>query len=114
MCGLLGKSMYGNRDAAQNRGQSYVTFMVDVGFFKGITSQCCFYHNETNIKCVVHGDDFSLLGSRKELARLIQRKNQGEVPVKFRGRLGPGDSDDKEFRILNGIITWIEKCILYE
>jgi hypothetical protein len=34
--------------------------------------------------------------------------------VKFRGRLGPTDQDDKEIRILNRIITWTEEGILYE
>ena len=67
MCGLLGKSMYGTRDAAQNWGQCYMTFMVNTGFTKGLASHCCFFHKARNIRCVVHGDDFTLLGARKDL-----------------------------------------------
>ena len=32
MCGLLGKSMHGTRNAAQNWGEAYMGFMVSIGF----------------------------------------------------------------------------------
>ena len=62
---------------------------------------------------MVHGDDFTLLGARKDLDWFRERI-QEKYPVKFRGRLGPTDQDDKEIRILNRIITWTEEGILYE
>ena len=62
---------------------------------------------------VVHGDDFTVLGGRKGLDWFRERI-QEKFPVKFRGRLGPTDKDDKEIRILNRIITWTDEGILYE
>ena len=34
--------------------------------------------------------------------------------MKFRGRLGPEEKDDKSIRILNRVITWKEEGIEYE
>ena len=34
--------------------------------------------------------------------------------MKFRGRLGPGQSDDKAMRILNRVVQWTSEGIAYE
>ena len=39
---------------------------------------------------------------------------QEKYEVKFRGRLGPANSDDKCVRILNRIIMWTEEEVRYE
>ena len=59
MCGLLEQSMYGKRDAAQNWASAYTDFMMQAGFKKGRASPCAFWHPTRNIRCGVHGDDFS-------------------------------------------------------
>ena len=38
----------------------------------------------------------------------------GGYEVRFRGRLGPGEEDDRGKRILNRVGTWTEKGIQYE
>ena len=40
MCGRLGKSMYGTRDAAQNWSDTYVRFMEKIRFIKGKSCPC--------------------------------------------------------------------------
>ena len=67
MCAKLKKSMYGTRDAAQNWGQAYTQFMCSVGFSKGQSSPCVFWHSERELRCVVHGDDFTVPGRQNEL-----------------------------------------------
>ena len=62
MCGLLNKSSYGTRDAAQNWNASYTKFMADAGFRTGRASPCAFYHKDREIRVVVRGDDFACLG----------------------------------------------------
>ena len=62
MCGRLNKAMYGTRDAAQNWEMAYAEFMEDIGFVRGILSPCVFYHAERELRVVVHGDDFTILG----------------------------------------------------
>ena len=113
MCGLLGKSMYGTRDAAQNWGETYMSFMTAIGFDKGIGSPCAFYHKKKDLICVVHGDDFTILGWSNQLD-WFWKEVQIKFEAKHRGRIGPDDGDEKEMRILNRIVTWTSEGIGYE
>ena len=113
MCGLLGKSMYGTRDAAQNWGEAYMTFMTSIGFTKGIGSPCTFYHKSKDLICVVHGDDFTILGWSTQLD-WFWKQVQIKFEAKHRGRIGPDRNDEKEMRILNRIVTWTDEGIDYE
>ena len=44
MCGKLNKAMYGTRDAAQNWEHWYIEFIESIGFERGRSSPCIFYH----------------------------------------------------------------------
>ena len=56
-----------------------MNFMVDVGFNKGTTSHWCFYHKERNFRCVVHGDDFTVLDTEKKwIGTGIESKNSNQ------------------------------------
>ena len=105
--------MYGTRDAAQNSECEYVEFMEGIGFKRGQSTPCIFWHKEKGIGAVIHGDDFTLVGN--EVALDWFRENiQERFEVKFRGRIGPGNRDDKSVRILNRIVTWTDEGIRYE
>jgi hypothetical protein len=112
-CGRLVKAMYGTRDAAQNWECEYVQVMGDVGFSRGQSTPCIFWHKEKGIWAVIHGDDFTLLGNEHSLD-WIRTMIQGRFEVKLRGRLGPDNGDDKAIRILNRIVTWDNHGIKYE
>jgi hypothetical protein len=45
-CGRLIKAMYGTRDAAQNWECEYVEFMEGIGFRRGQSTPCAFWHEE--------------------------------------------------------------------
>ena len=62
MCGLLMKSLEGTRDAAQNWEHTYVKFMEGIGFSRGIATPCIFTLEAKQLRVVVHGDDFTVLG----------------------------------------------------
>mgnify|MGYP003331301361 CR=1 FL=1 len=62
MCGKLRLSMYGTRDAAQNWEAEYSGFLISLGFRRGGASPCVFYNKSRDIRIVVHGDDFTILG----------------------------------------------------
>ncbi len=62
MCGKLNKAVSGKRVAAQNRGCECVDFMVGVGVVRGISSPCTFRHPTRDLRAVIHGDDFTILG----------------------------------------------------
>ena len=105
--------MYGTRDAAQNWGEAYMGFMESVGFTKGVGSPCVFHNQTRDLTCVIHGDDFTILGWSQQLDWFL-KKIQVRFESKHRGRIGPGSKDQKEMRILNRIVTWTEEGIEYE
>ncbi len=67
MCGVLNMAMYGTRDAPQNWEYEYGEFMESLGFSKGEATPCLFYHEPRNVRAVVYGDDFTVLGSEEQL-----------------------------------------------
>ena len=67
MCGLLNMAMYGTRDAPLNFEFEYGELMESIGFSKGTPTPCLFYHEPRNLRVVVYGDDFTVLGSEPEL-----------------------------------------------
>ena len=60
-CGLLLKSMYGTRDAAQNWEHHYASVMEILGFTRGAAAPCLFYHEIKQLRVAIHGDDFTIL-----------------------------------------------------
>ena len=86
MCGKLVKSMYGTRDAAQNWEEEYCGFMEELGFVRGVSSPCVFFHEERDMRAVIHGDDFTLLADAKHLD-WFKVKIGNKFEVKFRGRV---------------------------
>ena len=62
MCSRLNQSMYGTRDAAQNWSMEYTRFMESIGSETGKASPCTFLNRNKELRCVVHGDDFTILG----------------------------------------------------
>ena len=73
----------------------------------------CFWHSERNIRCVVHGDDFTLLGSQDQLMWFREQLKK-RFQVKLRGMLGPSSKDDKEITILNRTVSWDKNGITYK
>jgi hypothetical protein len=85
-CGLLKKAMCGTRDAAQNLEMEGTEMMVDVGFQQGLHSACVFYHEQKNIRVVVSGDVFTIIGAIKSVD-WIRGGLQQRMEVKFKNRL---------------------------
>ena len=107
MCGKLAFWMYGTRLAASKWEQHYSDVLVQMGFTKGAASPCTFAHKTRNLKCVVHGDDFTTAGRDEDLS-WFENKIQKFFEVKLRGRLGSSKGDSKEIRILNRIARYTD------
>ena len=108
LCGRLLIHMYGTRKAAKGWHSEYADFLVDgMGFVKGNASACVFHHSARDITTSVYGDDFSSVGSKRNLDwfKAELEKRYGLVEL---ARLGPGPKDDKSGKILNRIIRWTE------
>ena len=104
MCGLLLKSMYGTRDAAQNWEDCYVEAMQELGFRRGLGSPCAFYNDSKNARVVVHGDDFTILADHRVIEWFVEGLRK-RFDWKLKGIIGPGKEDQKEMRVLNRVVT---------
>jgi len=94
--------MYGLRTAAKDWEKEVKRVMVDVlGFQRGTSSPCLFWHKERDLRVSVHGDDFSVLGTEKE-GRKFYQDLCAHWTVKSRGMLG---ADCTEIDVLNRILT---------
>eukprot|EP00972_Heterocapsa_arctica_P001009 141971-Heterocapsa_arctica.AAC.1 len=59
--------MYGARKAASKWEDFYSNVLRKLGFDKGKASPCTFHYPTRNLRCVVHGDDFTTLGEDDDL-----------------------------------------------
>jgi len=112
-CARLRRCLYGTRDAAARWEALYTAKLQDMGFEKGRASACCFVHRGLGAKCVVHGGDFTFLGTDKALDEIEKNMNR-EFLCKVEGRIGSGRSDKKEARVLGRVIKWSEDGLTYE
>ena len=60
VCAMMKKSMYGTRDAAQDWRQACTQFMCGTGFKSGQSSPCVFWNEESELRCVLHGDGLAV------------------------------------------------------
>ena len=112
MCGKLLQSLYGTRDAAANWAQAYTKVLLDMGFVKGASSPCTFYHPGRDICLAVHGDDFVSAGTLRNLQWLDGKfKASFEIKTEI---LGEDEGLQKEARLLNRIITWRHGGVSWE
>ena len=111
--GKLERCMYGTRDAGAIWETCYVDCLVGMGFVQGVGSPCCFWHPKWEISVVVHGDDFSALGTDESLDK-YEAGLRKSFECKMRGRLGEEPEDLKEIRMLNRIIRITSTGLLYE
>ena len=77
MCGKLAKAMYGTRDAAQNWEVEYSAWLEQVGLIEGEASPCALHHPRRNLRMVVHGDDFTILGMEED-------RNSVDIPWMYK------------------------------
>ena len=61
------RCVYGTRDAGKLWEDTYTQAMEHAGFTTGAANPCVFYHKTRDITVVVHGDDFSALGTDHDL-----------------------------------------------
>ena len=91
----------------------YSSCLVNLGFIQGVSSPCCFVHPEWKVMVVVHGDDFTAVGSPEALNQ-YEEGMQRSFDCKLKGRLGTDPDDCREMRVLNRIVRVTDKGLLYE
>ena len=75
------------RQAASAWERDYTTKLEALGFKKGLAASTVFYCESKGVRCVVHGDDFTFTGKRRDLFE-IKRKLEESYELKMRAMLG--------------------------
>ena len=79
----------GTRDAGKLWKDTYTQAMEHAGFVTGTANPCVFYHKVRDITLVVHGDDFTALGTNNDLD-WCEKRLKDNFEIQIRGRLGEG------------------------
>ena len=79
----------------------------------GEASACVFFHRAHSLRCSVHGDDLTTVGSKKDLD-WFKSELCKHYELKEPHRLGPGPDDDRVAYVLNRVVHWTENGIQYE
>ena len=105
--------MYGTRDAGAIWEETYTKVLLDMGFTQGLASPCTFRHDAWGIALVIHGDDFTALGTDAALDR-YQAEIMKHFDVDLRGRLGRDPSDCSDMKMLNRVVRVVPEGLAYE
>ena len=101
------------RKAAAGWEEEYAKKFEEEGYKRGIGAPTVFYNEKAETRLVVHGDDFTFSGPRKELMRM-RKKMKEWYEIKDRGIMGSGGDEIKEVTILRRILRWTEEGLEYE
>ena len=112
-CARLRFNLYGSRGAAQAWEEHYGDKLMAKGFVRGRSNPCLFHHPQKEILTVVHGDDFTSLGTDSALDWL-KAVLEEEYELKHGGRISPDAGDQHEARVLNRVVTWDERGLRME
>jgi hypothetical protein len=113
-CGKLNRWLYGMRGAAHGWEKEFTHKLTCVAGFKvGLYAPTVFHHELRQLRCVVHGDDFTFIGNSANLAWIADLMSQW-YEIKMRGVLGPEPTDVKEIDILNRQVKWDNESITME
>ncbi len=112
-CARLVRCLYGTRDAPKRWEAFLAEQLVAIGFARGRASPCCYFHAQLGVRCIVHGDDFVLSGRAGDLD-VVKARMHERFLLKELGRLGGGQGELKELRVLNRVIRWTPAGLKYE
>ena len=107
------RCVYGTRDAGKLWEDTYTQVLEGLGFITGVSNPCVFHHPTRDLCIVIHGDDFTALGTDDEL-NWYEGQLQQSFEIKIRGRLGEGCEGPQEIRILNRVVSVNELGLMYE
>ena len=111
-CGLLRKSLYGTRNAAQNWECELGGFLEEIGLRRGQASTCLYCEESRGISTSVNGDDVTVKASRKDAEWLIQKfKERYEIKTQM---IGEAVDLNKQLQILNKTVRWSSRGLWIE
>ena len=77
---------------------------------RGVGAPRVFYNRKTQVRVVVHGNDFAFAGVRRELVN-VYGKMVELYDVKLRGIMGGGADEVRKIKILGRTMRWLAEGI---
>ena len=102
-CARLKKTMYGRQDASNRWQADYSTLLEEHEYKVGVSNKAVFRSEKEDGRCMVHGDDFVVLGDDETQAK-FEAMLKTRYDVKRVGLLGEDDHCDSEVVILNRVL----------
>jgi hypothetical protein len=113
VCGKLRRWLYGMRPAASAWEADFTEKLTQFGLLKGVSVPTAFYDKIRNLRCVVHGDDFTFLGWEHDLKE-VREHMEAHYELKVRGVMGGEPGDCHEITILGRRLVWKGSEMRYE
>ena len=114
-CARLIRSLYGTRDAPALWEAYAAVQLTALGFRRGRSNACVYWHPQRRLRCLVHGDDFVVTGAGRHLewlhqalARTILLKKVGVLGLDMAG------GDSQEVWVLNRVLRVSAAGVQYE
>ena len=112
-CRRLRRWLYGMRHAASAWEEDFSNKLAECGLMAGESSPVVFSGFGGDVRCVVHGDDFTFLAFEDQLRR-VEETMRSHYSLVVRGVLGPDLDDMKEISILGRKLVWTTGGIVSE
>ena len=109
----LRRWLYGMRKAAAGWEEEYASKLIDEGFERGRGAPTVFHNKKSGVRLVVHGDDFTFAGVKKELQKMKVKMREW-YDIKDRGTMGSDEDDIKTITILGRTLRWTPSGLEYE
>ena len=96
------RCVYGTRDAGIFWKETYRIALENCGFVAGAANPCVFHYPDQDVPVVVHGDDFTALGTDEGLDSYTKRL-EAVFEIRIRGRIDIV-CDLKRIKFLNRVV----------
>ena len=105
---MLNRAMHGTKDAAQCFDSHCERTMEKLDYNIGVFNPCLYKHLVKDVCVLKHGDDFSTLATRTQIAEFKEDLSK-HLLLKHIATLGPRPQllDVCEVRFLNRVIRWV-------
>ena len=102
LLGKLKRCLYGTRDVAKGWQKTLSAHLVSIGFTRGKGHACVFWHQEKQVKTLLHGDHYVSSGT-VEAMNLLEGELEKAYEIKTQ-KLGNADGYQVEGNVLNRVI----------
>ena len=93
--------------------ETYAAVLCNLDFLRGKSSPCVDWHPTRHVRVVCHGEDFTALGCKADVD-WYERRLEDAFELGAKVRMGEGQPDAKDARILNRVLRLDSQGLRFE